>query len=139
MRKTELLKGAKGAGETEHPMAAVVRLSEIRRKAKPTFFSRGELNLLLSLYSRQVSRGQWRDYAIGLQDGKAQFAVYRNSAEAALFTVIKSAPRGDRGIPEFTLLAGRLPLARSAMLSDIVAGLTHRLRGHAKLVDEGGR
>ena len=41
-------------------MANIVRLSEIRRKAKPTFFSRPELNQLLSLYSRQVARGLWR-------------------------------------------------------------------------------
>jgi hypothetical protein len=131
--------GGEGSRETEHPMAAIVRLSEIRRRAKPIFFSRGELNLLLSLYSRQVMRGQWRDYAIGLQDGKALFAVFRNSDEAALYTIAKSGPQGDRGVAEFTLLAGRLPLARSALLSDIIAGLAHRLRGHAKLVDEGGR
>ncbi len=120
-------------------MATIVRLSEVRRRAKPIFFSRGELNLLLSLYSRQVMRGQWRDYAIGLHDGKALFAVFRNSDEAALYTITKSGSQGDRGVAEFTLLAGRLPLARSALLSDIIAGLTHRLRGHAKLVDEGGR
>jgi hypothetical protein len=120
-------------------MATIVRLSEIRRKAKPTFFSRGELNLLLSLYSRQVMRGQWRDYAIGLQDGKALFAVFCNTDEAALYTIVKAAPQGDRKA-EFTLLSGRLPLARSANLSNIVANLTHRLRGHARVVDgEAGR
>jgi hypothetical protein len=118
-------------------MATIVRLSEIRRKAKPTFFSRGELNLLLSLYSRQVTRGQWRDYAIGLQDGKALFAVFRNSNEAALFTIVKSTQPG--GKIEFTLLAGRLPLTRSALLSDILVKLTGRLQGHALLFDEGGR
>jgi len=118
-------------------MATIVRLSEIRRKAKPTFFSRGELNLLLSLYSRQVMRGQWRDYAIGLQDGKALFAVFCNSHEAALYTIVKAAPQGK---PEFTLLAGRLPLARSANLTNIVASLTIRLRSHARVVDsEAGR
>jgi len=126
--------GAKGTGDTERPMATIVRLSEVRRKARPTFFSRGELNQLLSLYSRQVTRGQWRDYAIGLQDGKALFAVFRNSDDAALYTVVKSAPAGDRK-PEFTLLAGRLPLTRSALLSDVLASLNRRLRGHAMLFD----
>jgi hypothetical protein len=115
-------------------MANIVRLSEVRRKAKPTFFSRPELNQLLSLYSRQVARGLWRDYAIGLQDGKALFAVFRNSDEAALYTVVKAAPPGAAKA-EFTLMAGRLPLARSAILSDVVASLTGRLRGHAKLLD----
>jgi hypothetical protein len=116
-------------------MATIVRLSDIRRKTKPTFFSRGELNQLLSLYSRQVMRGLWRDYAIGLQDGKALFAVFRNTDETALFTIVKS----GGGKIEFTLLAGRLPLTRAASLGDIIANLTHRMRGHAMLVDEGGR
>jgi hypothetical protein len=115
-------------------MANIVRLSEVRRKAKPTFFSRPELNQLLSLYSRQVARGLWRDYAIGLQDGKALFAVFRNSNEAALYTIVKAAPPGATKA-EFTLMAGRLPLARSAALSDVVASLTGQLRGHAKLLD----
>lgn len=124
---------AEGAGEAEHPMATIVRLSEIRRKAKPTFFSRGELNQLLSLYSRQVMRGQWRDYAIGLQDGKALFAVFRNSDETALYTIVKSSAQGS-GKTEFTLLAGRLPLTRAVSLGDVIANLTQRLRGHAMLV-----
>jgi Protein of unknown function (DUF2794) len=120
-------------------MATIVRLSEVRRKARPTFFSRGELNQLLSLYSRQVSRGQWRDYAIGVQDGKALFAVFRNSNETALYTILKSALQGDRKT-EFTLLAGRLPLARGPLMSDILASLNGRLRGHALLLDgEGAR
>jgi len=124
---------------TEYPMATIVRLSDIRRKARPTFFSRSELNVLLSLYSRQVMRGQWRDYAIGLQDGKALFAVFCNADEAALYTIVKAAPQGNPKA-EFTLLAGRLPLARSVDLNRIVASLTHRLHGNARAVDgEAGR
>jgi len=119
-------------------MANLVRLSEIRRKTKPSFFSRGELNQLLSLYSRQVSRGVWRDYAIGVQDGKALFAVFRHSHESALFTIVKSTPP-KAGHVEFTLMAGRLPLARGTDLTVILASLTGRLRGHARLLDETGR
>jgi hypothetical protein len=115
-------------------MATIVRFSEIRRKAKPTFFSRPELNQLLSLYSRQVARGLWRDYAIGLQNGKALFAVFRHSDEAALYTIVKTTPPGAAKA-EFILMAGRLPLARGAALSEVVASLTGRLRGHAKLLD----
>jgi Protein of unknown function (DUF2794) len=120
-------------------MANIIRLSEVRRRARPTFFSRAELNLLLSLYSRQVARGQWRDYAIGLQDGKALFAVFRHSSEAAAYTLVK-ASRGGDGAPDFTLLMGRLPLARGAGLDDIVARLERRLVASAVPLDrEGGR
>ncbi|MGH7074120.1 MAG: DUF2794 domain-containing protein [Stellaceae bacterium] len=118
-------------------MANIIRLSEVRRKPRPSFFSRAELNLLLSLYSRQVARGQWRDYAIGVQDGKALFAVFRHSNETALYTVVKATPAGDRG-GEFTLMAGRLPLARSASIADLLAGLERKLRARAVPLDGGG-
>jgi Protein of unknown function (DUF2794) len=123
---------------TARQMASIIRLSDVRRKAKPSFFSRAELNLLLSLYSRQVARGQWRDYAIGLQDGKALFAIFRHSNEAALYTVVKAAASGGERAAEFTLLAGRLPLARGADLRDLLARLERKLRAHAVPVDSGG-
>ncbi len=120
-------------------MGNIVRLSDLRRKAKPTFFSRAELNQLLSLYSRQVARGLWRDYAIGLQDGKALFAVFRHADEAPHFTIVKSAPLGERK-GEFTLLAGRLPLTRGATLNDVLASLRSRLHPKAVALDsESGR
>jgi len=120
-------------------MGSIVRLSDLRRKAKPTFFTRPELNLLLSLYSRQVARGLWRDYAIGLQDGKALFAVFRHADESALYTIVKSAPTGDRK-GEYTLLSGRLPLARAATFSEILGALRARLQPNAVALDsEGGR
>jgi Protein of unknown function (DUF2794) len=118
-------------------MATIIRLSEVRRKTKPCFFSRVELNSLLSLYSRQVARGQWRDYAIGLQDGKALFAVFRHSSEAALYTIVKAALPGDRGAA-FTLMSGRLPLGRAESLPDILAGLERKLRAHPVPRDSGG-
>jgi Protein of unknown function (DUF2794) len=120
-------------------MGSVIRLSDVRRRVRPTFFSRPELNQLLSLYSRQVARGQWRDYAIGLQDGKALFAVYRNSEEGALYTIVKSGPGADRK-GEFTLLTGRLPLAKGPSLGDILARLQKKLRSNTVLLDsESGR
>jgi hypothetical protein len=107
-------------------MASIIRLSEVRRRVKPTFFTRFELNQLLSLYSRQVARGQWRDYAIGLHDGRALFAVFCHSEENAVYTVVKSAPSGSRK-GDFSLLAGRLPLARNAALSEVLASLQRKL------------
>ncbi len=115
-------------------MGTVIRLGDLRRRVRPTFFSRPELNQLLSLYSREVARGHWRDYAIGLQDGKALFAVYRNSEEGALYTVVKSASGTDRK-GEFTLLTGRLPLAKGTILSEILARLQRKLRSHTVLLD----
>ncbi len=115
-------------------MAQIVRLSDFRRKTKPTFFSRPELNLLLALYSRQVARGVWRDSGIGQQEGKALFSVFRHTHDSALYTVVKFHPGGDRK-PEFILLSGRYKLAGGTVLADLIAALHKHMRKHAVLAD----
>ncbi len=60
-------------------------------KAHPLFFNRDELNHILSLYSRRVIAGEWRDYAIELERGGVVFAIYRRSCDAPLYRVVKRA------------------------------------------------
>ena len=74
------------------PMRTSVRLHDYRRRHRRIFFSRPELNQLLSLYSRQVVRGEWRDYAIDQHDGAALFSVFRHTHESPLYTIVKTAP-----------------------------------------------
>ena len=119
-------------------MATVLRLHDYRRRSRPVFFSRSELNQLLALYSRQVARGEWRDYAIDQRDGAAVFAVFRHTQECALYTIVKTAPGlGRHG--DFTLLSGRHRLAAGNTLGDALAILRSRLRGRAVLLDGEGR
>ena len=46
-------------------MEGVIRLSDYRRRRGRVYFTRAELSQLLSLYSRRVADGVWKDYAIG--------------------------------------------------------------------------
>jgi hypothetical protein len=103
-------------------MATVFRLSDLRRRVRPVFFSRAELNQLLSLYSRQVMRGEWRDYAIDQHDGAALFSVFRHTQESALYTVVKTAAGAGRP-GNFLLMSGRCRLASGGALSDVLSGL----------------
>jgi Protein of unknown function (DUF2794) len=116
------------------PMATIFRLHDHRRRSKVVFFSRFELNQLLALYSRQVARGEWRDYAIGQRDGAALFAVFRHTHECALFTVVKTAPGASRQ-GDFTLLGGRQRLATGKTVGDVLTALRCSLRGRAILLD----
>ena len=43
------------------------------------FFSRDELNKILSCYSNGVSKGKWKDYAINFDKNEAIFFIYKNS------------------------------------------------------------
>lgn len=57
---------------------------------RPIFFDRLEFRLILDLYSRMVGRGEWRDYAINHDRESCSFAVFRRSADGALFRIIKT-------------------------------------------------
>ena len=116
-------------------MATVHRLHDHRRRARPVFFSRAELNQLLALYSRQVARGEWRDYAIDQREGAALFAVFRHTQECAVFTIVKTPPPGQSRHGDFVLLGGRHRLATGRTVGDVLAALRSRLRGRAVLLD----
>lgn len=53
------------------------------------FFTRAELQTILTVYGRKVVEGEWRDYAIGAFRDVAVFAVHRRSSEQPLFRIEK--------------------------------------------------
>jgi len=106
-------------------MSKVVRLADHRRKQKRVFFTRPELNQLLSIYSRQVVRGEWRDYAIEQRDEAALFSVFRRTQESALYTVVKAAPGSRSG--DYALFQGRRRLAAGTSLGEVLPPLLRTL------------
>jgi hypothetical protein len=107
-------------------MSNVLRLAEIRR-AKRVFFTRAELNQLLSLYSRQVMRGEWRDYGIDQRDSAVMFSMFRRSQELPLFTVMKLPPGSGRH-GDYVLLSGGQKIATGNSLGDVLARLQAMIR-----------
>ncbi|HWD58990.1 MAG TPA: DUF2794 domain-containing protein [Stellaceae bacterium] len=97
--------------------ATVLPLRDYRARRRPQFFTRSELNQLLGLYSRNVMRGVWRDYAIDHREGRALFSVFRSSQEAALYTIVKSAASAASPA-EFAVMSGRQRLQTGATLGD---------------------
>jgi len=105
--------------------ATVLPLGNNRSQRRTLYFTRSELNQLLGLYSRNVARGIWRDYAIDHRDGQALFSVFRHTHECAAYTIVKSAgPGAAHGAgpgavqAEFTVLSGRQRLRVARSLGD---------------------
>jgi hypothetical protein len=98
----------------------------LRAKRRPQFFTRAELNQLLSLYSRNVMRGVWRDYAIDHREGHALFSVFRHSHEAALYTIVKSVA-SSASPPEFVVMSGRQRLQAGSTLGDALTFFRSKL------------
>ncbi len=102
-------------------MAKLIRMAEHRLKRGFVHFNRTELTLLLNLYARRVSAGDWRDYAIDHGAGKAVFSIYRHTLERPLFTVTKlgGGERGGHG--DYVVAAAERELGRSGSLSEALA------------------
>jgi hypothetical protein len=99
--------------------ATVLPLRDNRRQRRTLYFTRSELNQLLGLYSRNVARGIWRDYAIDHRDGQALFSVFRHTHESAAYTIVKSAGSGAAaGEAQFIVLSGRQRLRSARSLGD---------------------
>jgi len=103
--------------------ASVLPLRDYRNARRTLYFTRSELNQLLGLYSRNVARGVWRDYAIDHRDGQALFSVFRHTHESAVYTIVKSLVPGAGQPPEplFSVMSGRQRLAAARSLADALA------------------
>jgi hypothetical protein len=114
--------------------ATVLLLKDFRTAGRrPLYFTRFELNQLLGLYSRNVARGVWRDYAIDHRDGLALFSVFRHTHESAAYTIVKSAPSAS-GITEYSVMSGRQRLRVSKSLSEAL----EFFRGKLSLIPAAG-
>ena len=107
-------------------MAQLLLLSEYRRDGRRVFFDREDLNHLLGVYSRQVARGIWRDYAIDHRSNMAIFSIFKRSQEQAIFTVTKVLLRGDKE-PNYVLLSRNRQIKSSRDLRQIIEVLQRQL------------
>jgi hypothetical protein len=122
--------------------ATVLPLRDYRTLRRTLYFTRSELNQLLGLYSRNVARGIWRDYAIDHRDGQALFSVFRHTQESAAYTIVKSASPGANqagqgaGQADFIVLSGRQRLRVAKSLDDALEFFRSKL---AAVPSGGGR
>lgn len=108
-------------------MAEVYRLNETYKSTRATFFDRRELNQLLSLYSRRVMNGEWRDYAIDQCSGSAIFSVFKHTHDSPIFTIVKRmSARGQRR--DYVVTAGHETLKRAETLSEALSVFERNLR-----------
>ena len=63
---------------------------EAKLKKEEKFFSKKELNKILSFYGVRVASGDWKDYAIDRDKDKSSFSIYRHASEMPIYKIIKS-------------------------------------------------
>ena len=94
---------------------------------KLVFFSKIELSLILNLYSKQVSKGIWKDYALDTQIDNAIFSIYKHTQDKPLYQIIKKSYKGFRNKPNFYIKKNEYILSHSRELSKILLNFEKKL------------
>jgi hypothetical protein len=113
-------------GARRRPMSQVIRLAERGLHNCHLFFTRAELNQLLSLYSRRVAAGEWRDYAIDHKPGVAKFCIFRHCHDYPLYAVVKFMSR-ERTI-SYRVSSGGRKMREGKDLAGVLAVIERQLR-----------
>ena len=91
------------------------------------FFSKCELTAILNLYSKQVSKGSWRDYALDYKINTAIFSIYRHTHDNPLYQIIKKSDKGFRNKPEFYIRREVQIIIKSSELLTILSKFEKKL------------
>jgi len=63
---------------------------------KDIFFNKNELKIILNLYAKMVSSGEWKDYGLSISKKEVSFNVYHRSSEFPLYKITKNLkPKND--------------------------------------------
>ena len=54
------------------------------------FFNKKELKLILNLYAKMVSGGEWKDYGLSISKKEVSFNVYHRAAEFPAYKITKN-------------------------------------------------
>ena len=108
-------------------MSNVYRFADYKRKKDKFYFTRSELNLLLSLYSSRVISGDWKAYAIDHYTHIAQFSIYTHAKAQPVYAIVKSKRHGDKS-PSFMVLKECCEIAHSDSLSTVLAVFDRKLK-----------
>ncbi len=91
------------------------------------FFSKYELSSILNLYSKQVSKGLWKDYALDSKVNTAIFSIYKHSHDKPIYQIIKKSIKGFRNMPDFLITKDKEIINKSSEISTILSKFEKKL------------
>ena len=60
------------------------------KNKKDIFFNKKELKLILNLYAKMVSSGEWKDYGLSISKKEVSFNVYQRTSEFPAYRITKN-------------------------------------------------
>ena len=61
-----------------------------KKNRKDIFFNKKELKLILNLYAKMVSSGDWKDYGLSISKKEISFNVYHRTSDFPVYKITKN-------------------------------------------------
>ena len=61
-----------------------------QNKKEDIFFNKLELQIILNLYAKMVSSGEWKDYRLSISKREVSFNVYQRTSEFPIYKIAKN-------------------------------------------------
>ena len=98
----------------------------LKPESRITTFNKNELNLILSIYGKNVAQGIWKDYAIDHTKDNAVFSIYRNTFEKAFLSIKKNSSKIKRQKKYILYDANQSKIKDADVLADIINQLQNK-------------
>jgi len=101
-------------------------------KIKDIFFNKTELQLILNLYAKMVSNGEWKDYGLSILKREVSFNVYYRTAEFPIYKITKNLKPKNKNEKYLIKDAKNVTIKKSENLESLIQKI---LRKKLKLVN----
>ena len=95
-------------------MSKIYHFSKYIKEKEKVSFSKNDINLIISIYSKNVSNGIWKDYSINFEKNYAEFSIYRHSYAFPEFSIVKNKKKN------FSIYSRQQELKKSKYIKDVL-------------------
>ena len=92
-----------------------------KNKKKDIFFNKVELKLILNLYAKMVSGGEWKDYGLSISQREVSFNVYRRTSEFPVYKITKNLRPKNENEKYLVIDATNKIIKNSANLQNLIS------------------
>jgi len=95
-------------------MSKIYHFSKYIKEKEKVTFSKKDLNSIISVYSKNVSTGIWKDYSINFERNYAEFSIYKHTHASPEFSIIKNKKK------IFFIYSRKQELKKSKYIKDVL-------------------
>ena len=91
------------------------------KNKKNIFFNKIELKLILNLYAKMVSGGEWKDYGLSISQREVSFNVYHRTSEFPAYKITKNLRPKNENEKYLVIDATNKIIKNSANLQNLIS------------------